>query len=360
MLSFALLALTACAGGSAATSGNAAKTVPSAPLSTASFVISIPLGAPQSNRRSPLYVSPSTASVGISVSTGGPPQVTIANVTPGSPGCQTVSGVLTCTILANAPVGNDTFNVSEFDGPNTTGHLLASGGTTATIAAGVTNSVPLEVFGVVSSVALTFSPTLSPVNTITTAGTVTVNVSAKDGAGNVITGNYANPITLNSTDATGFATLSTTNVPNSTTVVTIPYTGGAAGPVVITAHAAPPEPPPGNSVTLFTTNGPITLTTGTPPVTITSLAFTTLNGAPPINISELGINSFTVSQCLTGGVNNGIVTVNTAPRSFSVTPAGPTHTGTCSITISTGGGQGPPQTVTFPVSVTLTPTTITI
>ena len=227
------LTLTACGGGG--TSVPAAHS--SSALVAGKLVLTI-ANATAANARKPQYISQSAVSVSITVN-GGAAQ--IGDISATSPNCTTSAGGRTCTVPLQAPVGNDTFAIAQYDGPNATGHLLGSGAATATVVAGQAFQIAAVLNGVVATIHLMLG-TIPPAGV---AGSTTLLVTALDPAGNTIVGpgNFAVPITLSVTDPTQQTTLSsnTLNAPTATPITVI-YAGGLGVSATITASASGATP----------------------------------------------------------------------------------------------------------------------
>ncbi|HXW75903.1 MAG TPA: hypothetical protein VEJ20_00680 [Candidatus Eremiobacteraceae bacterium] len=130
-----------------------------------------------------LYVSSQTTQATVTVTpVGGQPYPTITFP------CTSSS----CTANINAPLGNDDFSVSLYAGDLIAAdNLLSSGATSATIVAGTTNIVDVTFNPVVSSVALSVSPSSLPPGTAAQA-TVTINATDSGGATIIGPGTYIN------------------------------------------------------------------------------------------------------------------------------------------------------------------------
>ncbi len=177
-----------------------------------------------SNDRIPMYISPSTASISVSVSAPG------AATASSTANCTT-----TCTVTVMAPIGNDTFTVSLFDGANGGGHALSVGTTPQAIALGSANTVNIGLKGVVASVALNI---LQPI-TVGQASSQALSIVAKDAGGNVITGGFSQPLSLAITDASGSVSLSASSVTQSTDTITVAYSGSTSFTGASVAATAP-------------------------------------------------------------------------------------------------------------------------
>lgn len=231
--SFLILAfsLAACGGGGGASTPSV---LPSHTLVAGKFVLTIPAPSTSAAARTPKYISPSALSVSISANGQAP---TIADISSGSPNCTTTGASRVCTVALQAPVGQDTFTISQYDGPNATGTLLGSGSAVTNVVAGA----PFVVQAVLSGVIKTIQLALGPALTQGFPGTTTLTVSALDPDGNTIVGpgNYLVPITLSVTDPTGKTTLSTSSLTApSATPVTVVYAGGTGMAATITASAS--------------------------------------------------------------------------------------------------------------------------
>jgi PQQ-like domain len=202
-----------------------------------SFKILIPTPVKSAISR-PQYVSPSTQSVSISVNGGTP---VVANLSPTSSGCASVSGGTQCTVPMTAPLGSDTFAVSTFDGTNATGNELSTASVTQTIVAGQANTVNVTLDGVVAGIALALQSTPPPEGS---AATVGISVMAKDADGNTIVGpgSYENAISLADADTSGTTKLSTTTVSAPSAAVTLSYSGGALSSAGLNAHITASSP----------------------------------------------------------------------------------------------------------------------
>jgi hypothetical protein len=119
---FSLAACGAGGGQSAALPSVPAANVPgSGSASTsATFTITVPAAAaPSSMQRTPAYVSPSTASVAITLTTVNgaayteSPHTIASNLTTSNPNC--TGAPLTCTVSAPAVAGTDVFTVTTYD-----------------------------------------------------------------------------------------------------------------------------------------------------------------------------------------------------------------------------------------------------
>ena len=134
-------------------------TQPAGKRANATFILIIPRQSGSSaSSRKPMYVSPSTKSVAVTVN-GTSTAVTIST---SGPDCTTptVISPTTCTIPISAPVGTDPFEVDTYDQPNTgsgpyAGNDLSNTTFEATIVQGEANTVTATLGGVPASLSVT-------------------------------------------------------------------------------------------------------------------------------------------------------------------------------------------------------------
>jgi hypothetical protein len=189
----------------------------------------------------PYYISPATESVTISVTPGG---------TTNTASCPPPAS--TCTVTVDAPLGNDNFTITLWDGLTGNGTLLSSGSTSYTIVEGVANSFNVTFNPVVNTLSLSLSTTNELTDTSDPAFSFTVYELDPDGYTIVGPGSFidanGNPVTINvaSSSANRFPTPLNASLPISAaaaspgaTTLTAPYTAdGKAGAVVFTASAS--------------------------------------------------------------------------------------------------------------------------
>jgi streptogramin lyase len=212
----------------------APSSAPSSAAVTQSFTITIPAAASSSNAlrrgRRPLYVSPNTASIVISLQSvnGAPSSLppTIASTLSGSPGCTATTAGLTCLVTATALAGSDVFAIATYQSANGSGAPLA----TSTIAATVTNpaapAIALTLGGVPAGLA--FSPGVLPLVNDGAIHRYPVTVDAVDASGATIVGSsaFASGVGLTlANDPTHAISLSTASVTVPGTIVTITFDG---------------------------------------------------------------------------------------------------------------------------------------
>ena len=167
----------------------------------------------------PMDFSASTQSVKIAIASQA---LKIADVSATSSLCKPSSGGgRDCTIGVAAPNGNDDFSITAYDQPNAGGNAIAQATLQATVSAQLT-TVNVVVTGTVAKLKLALSNPYPPVGT---AATVNVIVTGLDVDGNAVLGAYASPISLQDSDTSGATSLSATTMANSSTPITLHYTG---------------------------------------------------------------------------------------------------------------------------------------
>jgi streptogramin lyase len=157
------------------------------------MIIKVPRAPKRARGRQlrPYFVASSTQGVQIVVYAQGsttPLATTTVGIAPGSTLCQPVTGGRSCTVAAEAPVGNDTFTITTYDaapsgGSFTGAKQLGFGTANKTVVKGHANSIGVTVGGVVAASAVVLSwPNTQVINN----DTQTVTVSAKDADGNTL------------------------------------------------------------------------------------------------------------------------------------------------------------------------------
>jgi len=197
-------------GGSGGSSGGSTTT------GTAVVTIAIPISSGHSagraqalaaSERPASYVSAKTLSLSVrivSVDGNETPPVSAAVDVNGTT-CPTVGTSLNCAVSLDVPPGSDTFQVITYALAGEGGTPLSQGDGTASIVIGATNSVAVTLHPVVASVVVTMDP---PTSSQTAPGTFTATITAKDSAGDDITGDdtFATPISVLTTDVDGHVT----------------------------------------------------------------------------------------------------------------------------------------------------------
>lgn len=210
------------------------------PAGTARVTLSFLLGSPgtAASRQKRSYISSKTKSVGIYVTSvnGGPPvpmiAATIANVGTGAKDCTTTNATITCTLAVAVPAGKVGLNIRTFPTMLAQGPPLSIGNVVVAVVPNQIVDAPVALLPVVAVAIIATTPSSIPGNQ---PGIVTLNVSAKDYAGDVIGGTdpYYIPITISTTDTTGHVVASpafpaTITAPGQT--ITLTYDGkGSAG-----------------------------------------------------------------------------------------------------------------------------------
>ncbi len=248
---FAFLALLCAAGCGGGGSSHAAPVpLPNATSSptkntTGSGNVSFSFTIPRRKRgsthgRRPSFISPGAVSVGVTINGA---QTTTSDLGVNAPGC-VANGTteIDCTVSAQAPNGNDSFDVKLYDAAGGGGHLLSEG-TASTWVDGTPQQIPVIMNPYVASVQLALpQPPAGDcgVGQLDTSQPLPLTVSAYDASGALITppGTFQNPITLTNSDSSGAATLSQTTVADATAAPTLTFTGiDYTIPVTISAVA---------------------------------------------------------------------------------------------------------------------------
>ena len=397
---FALAALSACGGGgggSAAPSGalpNATSTPGSvAPQgnATASITLSLKQYSPVNTsavKRRIAYVSPATSQISLTVvsvngtAVSGTP--TTFPVSPNSPGCSGTNGVVTCTLNANIPIGNDVLTASTLDA---NGNSLGTSTITASVQQNLANSIALSVGGTIASLQMYLSQSQFSSGTPGTANVIVVPLD-QSGAEIVNPGNY-NPaiaMTLSSsvsghvsliTDGTNTGQSGTITSPNDQVVVNYDGVAASGGSTItanagggITASRSVSVSSPGLSASpagsqfvssssyVFTTigqTGTITVSGGTAPYTIVSsdTGVATISGTGPYTVTAQGYGAAGTSTIT---VTDHIGAQTTIPVTF-IAPAILLNANTC------GGTTCSTSSVSYTVPIggptsPLSPTTV--
>lgn len=366
----------ACGGGGKSTP---AVNPTTAPLSNVHFSILIPIT--QSSSRKPAYLSAKTQSIAVQLATvapAGPGPAVIIDLAAGSSDCSATA----CSADLMAPVGQDQFVVTAYDGPGASGHVLSTGAITITVtpastSANLSNSLSLTLNGVVSSISLAVTPSVLAANA---SSAVTVTVTAYDASGAIIVGpgNYNTPVTITVTDPANLTSGLSGTLTYYGQALVGSYSAGAltvapAGELVVLSASAPgtqtvsatltispvfatpsptPVPTPTGIVTLPPTPTPSPTPTPTPSPTPTAVpAFNVtpnaivFNGPSPqpaqtITASEFGFTNFSATSS-----DTTIATVSGSGAIFTVNAA--QNSGVATITVSD------PQGRTAGVSVTV-------
>jgi hypothetical protein len=184
------------------------------------IVIPVASRTASASKRRPAYVSPSTASVSVTVDAGTP---VVTNLSASSPACSGAGPLfpLDCNVPISASAGTHTLTIVTYDGANATGNKLSSNDVAAKIVAGQANIIGVTLGGVPAEVTIGSGPVETTANggndSLVFAGPLpkTMIVEALDADANVIVG-------------PGAPTLSVTSNPAIVTAVAVPTVGGSA------------------------------------------------------------------------------------------------------------------------------------
>lgn len=192
--------------------------------------------------RKPMYVSPSSMGLTVTVN-GGNPQV--FDISPGSSLC-TSTTPRTCTLSVVAPVGSDSFVLTIYDQAPSGGSIPSGAKTLGistvnqTITANTANTINFVVGGVVAGVSASGGVTYGSLPADGAAHTYNMAVIVTDADGNTINGSaaYNNPVTVslaeNAGSAHSYLLKNGTNVGTSTTLtspsdsIALHYDGGGS------------------------------------------------------------------------------------------------------------------------------------
>ncbi len=179
--------------------------------SSTSIRIVVPRYGPAvaARKRRPAYVSPSTQSIGVTVSPASAAVQTPAYTNITSTSCTQNTVAITCNV--DAPIyatqqgQTVSIGVTTYDAPNGAGNLLSSGTVMTIIQPGVANNISLSLIGKVASLVAFF---VEPIDDVPqTLGETLLIVQALDADGNVIVSSTGEPldrpITISSTDTSG-------------------------------------------------------------------------------------------------------------------------------------------------------------
>src|ERR1700682_1846208 len=257
----ALVAIAGCGGGGGSVPGQPA--VPAqqnGQKGTAQITIRVPSSTQTTGRtRAPRYVSASTKSLVISANGS---VVTVANISPTSPGCTPASGQtpLTCIVNADLTGGLTTVGFSAFDQPGGLGNKLSTASMSATITPGAVNPLAVTMNGVVTHLSVDFTyPNGLGAAVAAVPMTVGVLVNAQDGGGNTIIGpgGYAdgqgNAVTITLSQDTSFgevalAPFSTSTITAPGTPVTVRYNGHSPSTGIACRRGSVNDPVPSTGI----------------------------------------------------------------------------------------------------------------
>jgi hypothetical protein len=312
----------------------------------------------------PGYISAATESMAVTDSNAA---TQIFNLTPGSPGCSTTSGYVTCDVSAFFPSGEQTIGVTLYDQTGAQGNALSTATTTANIVAGSITYISVTLEGVVASAVIRIDGQTTASVPEGVATTLPLTVSAYDADGHLIIapGGYdaTTPVTLTDSDTSGATSIAPTSISGPGVGATLSYNGGNISSAIVTAKVGGSAQ--ANPVTLMVvaTASPTPSPTPAPQVSPASLSFSS-GASQTITVQE---PNYTGSLTASSG-NTTVATVspssaNGPTATFTVQPIGGGTT-TISVTDSLG------NTATVNVSVnggvividqvpTATPTSLT-
>lgn len=192
-----------------------------------------------SSLRRPLYVSPSSAQLSVSVNGG---SATTYGLTPQTPGCSVISGNLTCAFSIAAAPGPDTFALSLLDASGT---VLSRNVVSATLTAGQSTPVNVTLAGVPASVIAipgknsAIEGTASPAYHFPGLNPQPIELEALDADGNVIIGPGAPTINAPTVSmGSPYATVTSANSTDPNAYIVRPVGAGAGGQTIsVTASA---------------------------------------------------------------------------------------------------------------------------
>ena len=314
-------------GGGTTTAANPAPQTNASARGTAQFIIKIPpKPASQSSSRSPQYVSAATQSIAISIDGATP---TVANLTPTSPNCSTSGSpaYTTCSVTASVLAGTHSFTLTTYDQLAAVGNKLSTTTLTGqTVTAGVANSFPLTLSGVVAGIVLTLAQPAPPTGV---SATIPLTVAAQDADGYTILDAANSPyvdvngnpltITLSSSDTSGATLITPTSVTNSGTNVTVLYSGALIASAVISATASGVSPSKITNATL--TPASSVSSGGAVAIAVVTIGATTYAFVPASNgLAQVTVASSGIIQSLKRGTQSA-----RGARSAPAPPAGLTQ-----------------------------------
>jgi hypothetical protein len=378
----AMFSLAACGAGGGQSAALPVAPAANVPVSgststSATFTITVPAAAAlASMQRTPAFVSPSTASVAITLTTvngaayTGSPRTIAGNLTTSNPNCS--GSPLTCTVSAPAAAGTDVFTVTTYDQqqPSTSpttpvGNVLSQATLSIAVTANQANTVTTAL--ILNGAPSTFVIAGIPAGTIGTAfgSPRAIIVNAKDAGGNTIVGTYLHPVTLSNSDTSGATAIATSGSDNppaltlvsSADVATLNYTGATLASATITAATSgatsttgtfTPSAPALSVTSSSAASGLIGTTTTT---TITGAGFTpastvALSGsgatAQTTYVSATQLTAVIFTDPSAAGTARDVVVTNNAttatlPGAFTVV-----RTGVVIVTLATDSGAGTP------------------
>jgi hypothetical protein len=324
----------------------------------------IPRDKKKHHRFRPGYISAATESMAVTDSNAA---TQIFNLTPGSPGCSTTSGYVTCDVSAFFPSGSQTISVTLYDQTGGQGNALSTATTTANIVAGSITYISVTLEGVVATAEIRVNGQTTASVPEGVATTLPVTVSAYDADGHLIIApggfDTTTPVTLTDSDTSGATSIAPASISGPGVGATLSYNGGTISSATITAKVAGTAQANPITLAVVATASPTPSPTPAPQVSPASLSFSS-GASQTISVKE---PNYTGTLTATSG-NTTVATVSPASgngpsATFTVQPIGG---GTTSISISDSLGN----TATVNVSVnggvividqtpTATPTSLT-
>ena len=241
--------LAACSGGGGGQAVPRPVRSPAATTGAAIRILVPKASGTSAHARRPAYVSPSTQSLVIDVTsqssqtalTGFPQTV---NLSPTSPGCTATPNGTQCTVSIDAPVGSYDAALSTFDGLNATGNLLSAAQSIPfNILVNQTTTIPLVLSGRVTSMTLAaagggLTAKHLSVYALPASASGTFAAFGLDPDGNMIVGPGAPAITATTDDATRI----TVTQPAPTAPNSIGVTSAGANSIAHVTITVTPDP----------------------------------------------------------------------------------------------------------------------
>jgi hypothetical protein len=202
----------------------------------------IPRDKKKHHRFRPGYISAATESMAVTDSNAA---TQIFNLTPGSPGCSTTSGYVTCDVSAFFPSGSQTISVTLYDQTGGQGNALSTATTTANIVAGSITYISVTLEGVVATAEIRVNGQTTASVPEGVATTLPVTVSAYDADGHLIIApggfDTTTPVTLTDSDTSGATSIAPASISGPGVGATLSYNGGTISSATITAKVAEPR-----------------------------------------------------------------------------------------------------------------------
>jgi hypothetical protein len=240
----ALLVAAGCSGGPIPSAGPIAGAAPgTARQGSVRFVIRVPAKKKRGKLRHGRYVSPATQSMKVAI-TGNATQTVTVDLTPTSNGCSSTLATTTCTLSLGLPPGTYTAAVSTFDGLGGAGTLLSAGqALNFTIAAGISNNVPITLSGIpyvlrIESLSQAVRKTGASAFKLTGPFAGKMIAYALDADNNIIVGPGAPALAVTQTGGAAFTIANPVTASPNVFALTGSGTDGASGTFTLTASYA--------------------------------------------------------------------------------------------------------------------------